>query len=364
VPRNWLIAFFVALAGIFTIVVISRAATPATPLQRAEALVVSTGQLEAAAAAAHAEAVALRDAIKAGEPPPKEEPPPSSMVVALNGGGWGPAEWTDIAGAVKYSRMGKGKLAESEVDAMAKAGVSASSVIFGEGGSIGGINPGAYAGEIVAFFKKYGRGGTFWAGRPDLGARNVEVLNEPGGSWFWSDSTNYSAYVNLLKVVHEQLVANFPEAIRPVELASYDGGKADSNKFGQEIKSRGGLAYVDGITEHPYGGSGGQYGGAKGNRGKVEQAHTETGKPMYITEVGWPTAVGHPSTGDSQQWTEAQQAANIEGFIAWAKATGYVSEVAIFGYVDDAPTTNNWYGVERRDRTHKPAFAVLTAASG
>lgn len=357
----WVCGFCVAIA----IAAVVHAAAPATPLEAARQAKADADATLAAAQKADASAAATVQAIEAGEPPKEPPPPPpSGMIVALNGGGWGPTEWTDVHGAVSFSRMGKGKLPESEVDAMAKAGVSASSVIFGEGGSIGGINPQSYASEVVSWFKRYGRGGTFWAGRTDLGARNVEVLNEPGGSWFWSDSTNYSAYTNLAKVVHEQLAANFPEATRPVELCSYDGGKADSNNFGRAIKAAGAMPYCDGITEHPYGGASGSYGGKLGNRPKVEQAHAETGKPVYVTELGWPTAVGHPSTGDSQQWTEAQQAENIGGFLTWAKGTGYVSEVAIFGYVDDAPSTNNWYGVERRDRSHKPSFAVLAAASG
>ncbi len=111
---------------------------------------------------------------------------------------------------------------------------------------------------------------------------------------------------------------------------------------------------------HPYGGASGSTGGALGNRASVEAAHAESGKPVYVTEVGWPTDVGQPSTGDSQQWSEAQQAANITRFVAWARSTGYVAMVDIFGYVDYG--TNDWYGIERRDRSHKPAFAALAGA--
>jgi hypothetical protein len=239
--------------------------------------------------------------------------------------------------------------------------VSVASWLFGTGGAIGTINPSAYAAEIVASFKRYGKGGTFWQGRKDYGSRSVEVLNEPGGSWAWTDPTNYAGYVNILRVVHEQLAANFPQATRPAELCSWDGGKADSNRFGQEwSKIASALTYCDGVTVHPYGGASGSYGGALGNRPKVEAAHNESGKPVYITEVGWPTAVGMPPTGDSQQWTEAQQAEIITNFIRWARSTKYVATVVIFGFADYG--TNAWYGIEHHDRSHKPSFAALAGA--
>jgi hypothetical protein len=163
--------------------------------------------------------------------------------------------------------------------------------------------------------------------------------------------------VSLLRVLHEQLARDFPEAIRPKVLASWDGGNGGSSLFGAGWKAYGGLAYCDGVTVHPYGGSEGHEGGALGNRADVVGAHEQSGKPVYVTEVGWPTDLGAPSTGDSQQWTEAQQARNILGFIDWARATRFVAMVVIFGLADYGG--NNWYGVERADRSHKPAYAAL-----
>jgi hypothetical protein len=81
---------------------------------------------------------------------------------------------------------------------------------------------------------------------------------------------------------------------------------------------------------------------------------------VYVTEIGWPTAVGKPPTGDSQQWTEAQQAANITGFMQWASGTGYVPMVLYFNYVDYG--TNDFYGIETKERKHKLGFAALAQA--
>jgi hypothetical protein len=294
-----------------------------------------------------------------GEPEKeKSQPPPSPpMIVGLNAGGWGPSAWADVSGAVKAVRLESRFASDSEVGAAADAGVSVASWLVGTGGTIGAIDPSAYAAEIVALFKRYGKGGTFWQGRTDLGGQAVEVLNEPEGNWFWTDPTNYAAYTRLLKAVHDALIANFPEAIRPRVLASWGGS---GRPFGEGWKALGGLSWCDGVTVHPYGGANGESGGALGDRHAVEEAHSLSGKPIYITEVGWPTAVGQPSTGDSQQWTEAQQAEIIPSFVRWARATRYVAMVDIFGYVDYG--TNTWYGIERRDRTHKPSFAALAGA--
>jgi hypothetical protein len=282
------------------------------------------------------------------------------MIVGLSAGGWGPTAWPDVAGAAKAVRLESRFATDSEVGGAAAVGVEVASWLFGAGGSIGSIHPPAYAAEIVALFKTYGRGGTFWRGRKDLGGRAVEVLNEPGNPVFWSDPTNYAAYVNLLKAVHGALAANFPEAIRPKVLASWDGGEGPTSAFGPGWAALGGLSYCDGVTVHPYGGSKGGGGSILEGNVDVENAHALTGMQVYVTEVGWPTAVGQPPTGDSQQWTEAQQAENITSFIAWARGTEYIPMVLIFNYVDYG--TNTWYGIEREDRSHKPSYAALAHA--
>ena len=95
----------------------------------------------------------------------------------------------------------------------------------------------------------------------------------------------------------------------------------------------------------------------------VAAAHLATGLPVYVTEVGWPTAVGQLATNDSLQWSEADQATNIYEFIQWARDTGYIKAVIIFEYRDSG--ANMAYGITRADGTHKKSFEDLRrAASG
>jgi hypothetical protein len=287
------------------------------------------------------------------EPPP----PPAEMAVGVDAGGWGPSAFADIAGAVKSVRLNAKFATDSEVGGAAAAGVRVGSWLFGTGGSIASINPASMAAEIVGVFKRYGKGGTFWAGRPDMGSTAVELLNEPGNPYFWSDATNYAAYAALSRVVHAALEANFAPANRPKLLLSYDGGFAGS-EYGRAIFAAGAVA--DGVTVHPYGGKSNPSVSAEGHRERAVQAHAETGLPVYVTEIGWPTAVGQPPTGDSLQWTEQQQAENITHFVRWARETKYIAMVVVFNYIDYG--SNDWYGIERRDRSHKPAFAALAGA--
>jgi hypothetical protein len=280
--------------------------------------------------------------------------PPERMVVGVDSGGWeGASTFTDLAkGGVTYIRTTNAYASRIEQESHA-AGVHIATVVFGTGGSIAAISPSGYAAEVKSYFAKYGLDG----------ALAVEVLNEPGNSGFWSDPTDYTGYAKLAKAVHEAL-ATLPAASRPVELCSWDGGEAGPHPdkpWGEGIKAAGALPYCDGVTVHPYGGRTGGDGGALGGRTDVELAHTESGKPVYVTEIGWPTAVGQPPTGDSQQWTEAQQAANITGFMKWADATGYVPMVIYFNYVDYG--SNDYYGIETAARRHKLGFAALAEAS-
>jgi hypothetical protein len=279
---------------------------------------------------------------------------PARMVVGVDSGGWeGSSTFTDLAkGAIDYVRTSSAYASRVEPEGRA-AGVHIATVIFGTGGSIAAISSSSYAAEVKSYFAKYGLNGGL----------AIEVLNEPGNSGFWSDPTDYTGYAKLVKAVHEAL-ATLPAASRPVELCSWDGGEASPNPdkpWGEGIKAAGALPYCDGVTVHPYGGKTGGDGGALGGRKDVELAHTESEKPVYVTEIGWPTAVGQPPTGDSQQWTEAQQATNITGFMKWASTTGYVPMVIYFNYADYG--TNDFYGIETAAREHKLGFASLAEAS-
>ncbi len=280
----------------------------------------------------------------------EREAPSGGMVVGLDAGGWDDeSSVRDFSGAVRFVRSSYRNYSDdTHVGYLAEYGVKLLP-LFGEGGSLSEYDNGGFVSEIVTWFKRYGYGGTFWAGRPvDLGATTCELLNEPRLLSGYSNQL----YAAITKLVYAALEANFAPSLRPKLLVSNDGGVFQAHVG----------AVADGVVTHAYGGSSGQDGGADADRQEIESDHAASGLPVYVTEVGWPTAVGQPPTGDSQQWTEAQQAENIANFIRWARGTGYIDDVTIFNYVDYG--SNDYYGIEHTNRTHKPSYTALAEASG
>jgi hypothetical protein len=256
-----------------------------------------------------------REREEAGEGP-GEEAPASGMWVGLNAGYWGTSERTDLKGTVGYVRLDTAP----NISPWTVAGLKVIDDISGpyNKGGVSALNVSKWTATAVAFTKE----------NPQVAA--IEELNEPDGPWFWganaANSTNAAAYAKLLEATYEQMVATFGSK-HPVLLGAYEG-QSWGGQWWADLKNK---SAVDGVVVHPYGGNGNRTASALGNRAQVEQAHNATGKPVYVTEVGWPTAVGQPPTGDSLQWTELQQAENIYNFIAWARHTGYVAAVTIYG---------------------------------
>lgn len=291
-------------------------------------------------------------------PTPTPIPAPTSdstpMLVGLNETGGGAAVAANVAGSFQIDRMEVGD-GESATD-FTRFGLKVDMLFSGpyESGGVSALNASSWAQGAVSVFQSQCGGS---AGN----CPSIEVLNEPSGSWFWGpraqSPANEAAYANLIKTTYDAFHARYGSA-SPAILAAFEsatwwkGVAAAMPDIG---------SYYDGITVHPYGGTGNSAQSALGDRALVVSAHSATGKPVWITEVGWPTAVGQPATGDSLQWTEAQQANNIYGFVNWARSTGYVASVMLFNYGDYG--TNMWYGVVSENGTRKPGWTALAEAA-
>jgi len=264
------------------------------------------------------------------------------MVVGVDTGGWEGGLLTEIvSGGIPYLRVQQGAAPAAYSEEPGHIAVVTMSV-----GPT--ANPSSAGAEAVSIAEKY---------HP----LTVEVVNEPGNPYFWGSGaqTDQAAYAKLLEGVHTALLA-VPAAQRPVELASFDGGY-EGDSYGRTlIKDDPRLLELGlGWTVHPYGGHGSN--AAEGNRARVTEAYAATKEGVYVTEVGWSTAVGQPAAPASLQYTEAQQAANITSFVNWARGLGYVKSVIIFIGVDYG--TNEFYGIETSARKHKLSFAALAAAA-
>ena len=205
--------------------------------------------------------------------------------------------------------------------------------------------------------RRTSRGSSGSCGRTPASTRSRSSTS-PAAQWFWGreaeSDANRESYAQLLIEVHEALVHVFGSR-RPLELASWDGGHDSSNAWGEAWSHNAtALADVDAVTNHPYGGRGRRATASLGNRSLVEAAEAVSQKPIYVTEVGFPTG---NALGDSLNYSEAEQAQAIRRFALWAQHTGYVAGVTFYGYRDSRE--GGGYGIETHRGRHKPAFRVL-----
>jgi len=280
----------------------------------------------------------------------QEEPNPGGMWVGANGGGWGPSEPPEMAPMVKYVRLESGNT--KEFDSFQSSGIH---VDWDDWGpyvhGVSSLSDAEYASHLVSVIEA------------DPSIVSVEVLNEPEGNWFWGEGANSKAnaeaYARLLEVVYNKVQATFGGE-RPLLLGAFEEGSSWGDVWWNALKQKNA---VDGVVVHPYGGRGIRAQSALGNRGEVERAHSYTGKPVYVTEVGWPTATKFPPTSDSLQWTQPEQAANIYGFVNWARSTGYVAGVFIYGYRDAETNGPAQYGVMTHAGVKKNGWTALKQAA-
>jgi hypothetical protein len=276
---------------------------------------------------------------------------PGSMWVGVNGGGWGPSEPPEMAPMVKYVRLESGN--PKEFDSFQASGIN---VDWDDAGpytrhGVSSINDAEYASRVVSAIEA------------DPSIVSVEILNEPDGNWFWgegaSSKANAEAYARLLEAVYNKVEARFGGE-HPLLLGAFEEGSTWGDVWWNALANK---KDVDGVVVHPYGGTGNRALSASGNRGQVERAHAYTGLPVYVTEVGWPTATGFAPTGDSLQWPQGEQAANIYNFVSWARAIGYVGGVFIYEYHDAEVNGPAEYGVVTHAGVKKLGWTALKQAS-
>jgi hypothetical protein len=154
--------------------------------------------------------------------------------------------------------------------------------------------------------------------------------------------------------VHNALVKEFGTS-RPLQLCSMDGGHDSLDAFGEAwMKNKEALAGCDMLTNHPYGGQGAREAAKLGDRKLVERTWTLTGKPVAVTEVGFPN--GH-NAGDSLLYSESEQAWAMYHFYEWASHTGHVPVVTEYGYRDGQ--VGGGYGIENHAGARKQAYTAV-----
>jgi hypothetical protein len=226
--------------------------------------------------------------------------------------------------------------------ALAASGIRAEPCFNWYAGTMSNIDPTTWANAVVAWFRKYGRGGTFWsaATNPLLGVDVAELFNEPHGGGRWTPP-DPSAYFVLVRATREALDAAGLTWVKTVSA----GDVARAPTFYNAFKSYGGLDYVSGVAPHPYGpveAVGYTSGWAGTHRQSFESqiAATESwapGKMLHITEVGQNTG---PSTGDSLTVSQDYQAQAVTAYVQKANSDPNIAALHIYQWAADG------YGIE------------------
>jgi polysaccharide biosynthesis protein PslG len=243
-------------------------------------------------------------------------------------------------------------------------------------------DPSAYAAYVAAVVRRYGPHGTFWAQYPTLAGyaiQTFELWNEP-----YYDNGNDGNY-------------DPARYARLVKAAGSAGHAADPNaKFLIAADNQAQLVgstwvwwvdalyqavpdlnnYFDGVAVHPYGNDltnlsyptpGQAYDGYSQIR-RVESIrqefvnHNAADKPLWITEIGWPTC----TSGSTRCTSPAGQAANLQTVFNYARTTWkpYLQGLFIYSYDDALANSTNPeanYGLAYNDGTPKPALAIFKA---
>lgn len=200
-----------------------------------------------------------------------------------------------------------------------------------------------------------------------------EVWNEPNHSYFWPSGPSASAYARMLK-------AAYPAIKQAAPSATVLAGAVSQNdwRFVDGIYAAGGAGFFDAVSTHSYPSKGPAacWEDGTGHLDKnalcsvkelrrVMVARGDSGKDIWIDELGWSTCDDSaPACWDSG-FTEAQQADHtLQAFIElekypWVKAALQYSFRNTYFRGDDPTDWNANLGLLRSDFSKKPAFAAF-----
>jgi len=184
--------------------------------------------------------------------------------------------------------------------------------------------------------------------------RYWEVWNEPNLEGFWHDKPNAADYTKLLKATHATIKQIDPELV--VLLGGVSGIPWP---YVEGVYEAGGKDSFDVMNVHPY-----RYPSSPEERPlyddlvrlrRLMEKHGDGGKPIWITEVGWPTQ-------QDRRGVSPQRQAEI---LARAYLLSLQAGVeVVFWYEFQAPENKpdyneDHFGIVHRDLSPKPAYTAL-----
>jgi hypothetical protein len=187
-----------------------------------------------------------------------------------------------------------------------------------------------------------------------LGVRHYEIWNEPNASVFWKPQPNPGDYAKLLEAAYKSCKETDPDSI--VLGCSTAGTDLD---FIGKVLAAGGGRFMDAVSFHPYGQP-----LPPEKKILTDLARLKSlapGKPLWITEIGYPTFAGASGVDE-----ETQANYLVRTFLL-ARTSPAIERVSWYDFQNDGEDRAEGefnFGIVRMDRTPKPAYrACLTMTS-
>lgn len=180
-----------------------------------------------------------------------------------------------------------------------------------------------------------------------------EIWNEPNTDGFWRPRANPKDYALLLKEVYPAIKAGNPDAqVLGISLAGAE------DEFMYDVFKAGGYDYMDIVSIHPYctpkSPEAAQiFDKMKSHYEKFKKFGKQ--KPIWVTEVGWPTNSGGGVSEEKQADVVARQ------YLLTA-ASDFLSTTFIYWFGPDGPDAT-WaedrFGIIHQDYSPKPAYTAV-----
>jgi hypothetical protein len=236
----------------------------------------------------------------------------------------------------------------------------------------------AWSDLLTALADRYGSGGRFWTAfellHPGVPARPVgawQIWNEPSDKSYWRPiHTAPERYAELLELSDRVLAAADPAArVIAAGLWEKPRGGIPMRRFLARLYRAGAGGTFDAVALHPYAGT------VKGVVRQVEAARRvmrragDADKPLWITELGWPTRHRVGSGGfvksERRQGTLLRRAF---GILLASSETYRLERLVWYTWRDndlfEACNLCRYSGLFREDMTPKPAWDDFVAFTG
>jgi Bacterial Ig domain len=305
-------------------------------------------------------------------PPPAPAPPPSpesgSLVIGIDGGhgSWSSTETTyraELGATVTRHEWDPTEPVDHQDALVLKAAAQAHTRIHAllGGNELGSAS--SYREFVVAFIRRYGVGGSFWAAHPELDASRYAMTTFELGNEPYFD-VSATAYADTVRPALEEIKRlGLPaKVILPSRIYGTDTSWIDT--LYSRIPNLNSLFYA--FADHPYWyahdpaqvSPAGPFGRIDVLRKRMNEKGAAD-KPIYLTEYGESTAdCGNECVSEAVQAEHLQKLLNA----ATTRTSWDIEMVSVFQLIDRGTGSSDrelQFGLLRQNGTQKPSYSIV-----